>query len=51
VLQDNGLPEIAPLAKGEQTMLEAKLLTAFYAQFQLASRRKVGQDKRGQTSL
>ena len=51
VLQDNGLPPIAPLAEGERAMLEAKHLTDFHAQLQLARRRRVGEEKEGQTSL
>ena len=38
VLAQNGLPEIAPLARGEKTMLERKKLEAFYQELQTASR-------------
>jgi hypothetical protein len=38
VLADNGLPEIAPLAKGERRMLEGKRLDSFYRELQMATR-------------
>jgi transposase len=38
VLAENGLPEIAPLAKGERVMLERKRLDAFYSELQTPSR-------------
>jgi transposase len=38
VLEDNGLPETTPLAKGERRMLGEKKLHAFYAELQMASR-------------
>jgi len=51
VLAENDLPQVAPLARGEQAMLEAKHLTEFDAQLQVASRHRVGKEKEGQTSL
>ena len=38
VLAENGLPEIAPLAKGERVMLERKRLDTFYSELQTPSR-------------
>lgn len=38
VLAQNGLPEIAPLAKGEKIMLERKKLEGFYRELQTPSR-------------
>jgi hypothetical protein len=38
VLAANGLPEIAPLAKGERVMLERKGLETFYRELQTSSR-------------
>jgi hypothetical protein len=38
VLAENGLPEIAPLAKGERVMLDRKRLDTFYRELQTASR-------------
>ena len=38
VLAQNGLPEIAPLRKGETVMLERKRLQAFYRELHTASR-------------
>ena len=38
VLAENGLPEIAPLAKGERVMLERKRLDTFYRELQTPSR-------------
>ncbi|HEX2715233.1 MAG TPA: IS110 family transposase [Candidatus Acidoferrales bacterium] len=42
VLADNGLPQIAPLAKGERRMLEGKKLDTFYQELQLPRRVEVG---------
>jgi hypothetical protein len=38
VLRENGLPEIAPLAKTERVMLERKRLDDFYRELQTPSR-------------
>ena len=38
VLTGNGLPQIAPLAKGERIMLERKKLDDFYHELQTPSR-------------
>ncbi len=38
VLADNGLPEIAPLRRGETVMLERKRLDTFYRDLRVASR-------------
>jgi hypothetical protein len=38
VLAENGLREIAPLAKGERLMLERKRLETFYRELQTPSR-------------
>lgn len=38
VLEKNGLPEIAPLARGERIMLERKRLEGFYRELQTPSR-------------
>jgi transposase len=38
VLVENGLPEIAPLARGEKIMLERKRLDGFYQELQTPSR-------------
>jgi transposase len=38
VLAENGLPQIAPLAKGERVMLELKRLATFYGELQRPSR-------------
>jgi transposase len=38
VLVENGLPKIAPLAKGERVMLERKRLDTFYRELQTTSR-------------
>lgn len=38
VLVDNGLPEIAPLPRGETVMLESKKLDGFYRELQVPSR-------------
>jgi transposase len=51
VLAANGLPQIAPLAKGEEAMLEAKQLTEFHAQLQVARRRRAGEEKEGKRFL
>jgi transposase len=42
VLADNGLPEIAPLAKGERRMLEEKRMDSFYRELQVAIRVPAG---------
>ena len=41
VLAENGLPEVAPLRKGERIMLDRKRLDTFYRELQTASRIKV----------
>lgn len=41
VLADNGLPQTAPLAKGERKMLEEKRLNSFYCGLQEASRTEI----------
>jgi hypothetical protein len=41
VLVENGLPQIAPLAKGEKVMLERKRLNLFYRELQTPSRIEV----------
>lgn len=38
VLEDNGLPQTTPPARGERRMLEEKRLHAFYSELQVASR-------------
>jgi hypothetical protein len=38
VLERNGLPAIAPLARGEKIMLERKRLEGFYRELQTPSR-------------
>ena len=38
VLQGNGLPQVAPLARGERIMLERKRLDGFYQELQTSSR-------------
>jgi hypothetical protein len=38
VLADNGLPEVAPLSKGEGVMLDRKRLDTFYRELQTPSR-------------
>ena len=41
VLRENGLPEIAPLPRGEKVMLEKKKLDVFYRELQVPSRVQV----------
>lgn len=38
VLEENGLPEVAPLSTGERVMLDRKRLDTFYRELQTASR-------------
>lgn len=45
VLERNGLPEIAPLTRGEKSMLERKRLAAFYSELQTPSRIEVDTSK------
>lgn len=45
VLADNGLPQTAPLARGEKRMLDEKRLHAFYSELQVATR--IGVERRG----
>jgi len=51
VLQENGLPEIAPLSKGERMMLERNRLETFYGELQTSARAKVGPPVLKQKSL
>jgi transposase len=41
VLEDNGLPETAPISKGERSMLAQKQLNTFYDELQIPSRIRV----------
>jgi hypothetical protein len=43
VLAENGLPQIAPLAKGERVMLERNRLDTFYRELQKPSRIEVNE--------
>src|SRR5215470_16490642 len=45
VLAQNGLPEVAPLAKGEKVMLERNRLDGFYKELQTPSRIEVNAPK------
>jgi transposase len=45
VLEQNGLPEIAPLARGEKIMLERKRLESFYCELQTPSRTEANTPK------